>query len=170
MLKVFKCNPSAILPSYATERAACFDVCACLTNDSTAKAKFPASLRSTEDDVLLSVKDNTIIVPPLVRVLVPTGLKFDIPENHSLRLHPRSGLAFKNGINLANCQGVIDEDYIEEVFVAIMNNSNIEFTIKHGDRICQGELVVDSRAQICETQDAPVAKSSRQGGFGSTGV
>lgn len=169
MLKVFKCHADAVVPSYATERSACFDISACIAKDSVVRAKTPATLRFTEDSRELEVVDNKIVISPGVRVLVPTGLKFDIPENHSLRLHPRSGLAFKHGLTLANCEGVVDEDYIEEVFVAVQNTSNVDIIIKHGERICQAELVKDTRVCIQESFDAPTLKSSRTGGFGSTG-
>lgn len=170
MLKIFKSNPDATIPSYATEKSACFDICACISKDSVVKAKFPATLRVTENDVVLSIKDGKISIPPGARALVPTGLKFDIPSSHSIRLHPRSGLAFKNGLTLSNCEGVIDEDYIEEVLVSVCNNSSVDVIIGHGDRICQAELVKDTRIEIIESTEAPLSKSSRTGGFGSTGV
>ena len=170
MLKVFKCNQDAIVPSYATARSACFDVHACLSQITGVKAKLRAALRHYEEDVLLKVDADQVRIPPGGRALIPTGLKFDIPENHSLRLHPRSGLSFKHGLNLSNCEGVIDEDYIEEVFVSVCNNSSTPIIIKHGDRICQGELVLDSRCAIDLTESPPTAKSNRSGGFGSTGT
>jgi dUTP pyrophosphatase len=95
---------------------------------------------------------------------------FDIPESYSIRLHPRSGLALKQGLTLANCEGVIDSDYINPLFVAILSTSAVEATIKDGDRIAQLELVLNVNASIVETYNPPQQKSSRTGGFGSTGV
>jgi dUTP pyrophosphatase len=104
------------------------------------------------------------------RVAVPTGLILDIPEGYSVRLHPRSGLALKNGISMANCEGIIDSDYVDELKVIIVNNGGEPFVIKHGDRICQGELIktLDYTIEQCYTK--PVQKTDRNGGFGSTGV
>ena len=75
------------------------------------------------------------------RVLVPTGLIFDIPKGYSVRLHSRSGLAWKDGLYLTNCEGIIDYDYVEPIFVMMTNISQSPKTINNGVRICQAELV-----------------------------
>jgi dUTP pyrophosphatase len=103
-------------------------------------------------------------------MLIPTGLVFNIPDGYSIRIHPRSGISFKNGIQLANCEGVIDSDYYHETFVALVNMSDVPFTIKHGDRIAQAELVQDLGAKFSETTERPEMRTNRQGGFGSTGI
>ena len=71
---------------------------------------------------------------------------------------------------MANCEGIIDSDYVDELKVIIVNNGGEPFVIKHGDRICQGELVksLDYTLEQCYTK--PVQKTDRNGGFGSTGV
>jgi dUTP pyrophosphatase len=174
MLSVFKCVPEAIIPTYGTASSACFDLYACLTKNSLVKSfvPFPCNpFGSSEFSRTFTIDDKLEFqLPSGARALVPTGLKFNIPPSHSLRLHPRSGLAFKSGITLSNCEGVIDEDYVEQVYVSIYNISPCSVTIRHGDRICQGELVKDVRANIKETFDEPKIKTDRKGGFGSTGV
>jgi len=176
MIKVFKLVPEAIVPSYATESSACFDIHACITADSQIKALVTDQRAFfnvvSEQEILLRPKNSEqkIILPPQSRALIPTGLIFDIPIGHSLRLHPRSGLAFKNGIALANSEGVVDEDYVNQVYVAVINHSDVDFTISHGDRICQAELVKDLRIEIQEILEKPTIKTTRVGGFGSTGV
>lgn len=165
MLKVFKCSEKAIIPSYSTEASACFDVHACIESGKTIKI-----FSETNTQLECGIMGDFITIPAKCRALIPTGCKFDIPQGHSVRLHPRSGLALKNGIMLANCEGVVDEDYIHEVFIAVYNVSSESFQIKHGDRIAQAELIQDVRTSICEVSEAPQVKTDRIGGFGSTGV
>lgn len=171
-LYVFKCNSEATTPTYATTYSACFDLSACLVHGATIKAFIPKQFgdKKFEEPTALEVEGDSIMVPPMARALIPTGLKFRIPINCSLRLHPRSGISIKSGITLVNCEGVIDEDYFDEVFVAIHNISSAPQSITHKMRICQAELVVDSRATILETDLEPTQKTNRVGGFGSTGV
>ena len=171
MLYVFKCNSEASLPKYGTTYSACFDLSACLTHGDTVKAFIPKHFedKNFEEETTLPVEYGSITIPSMSRVLIPTGLKFRIPINCSLRLHPRSGISIKNGITLVNCEGVIDEDYFDEVFVPIHNISSAPQIITHNMRVCQAELVVDSRAAVLETDIEPTRKSNRIGGFGSTG-
>ena len=115
------------------------------------------------------VSDNKIEIYPYDRILVPTGLILDIPAQYSVKLHPRSGLSYKKGITLANCEGVIDSDYCEQLFVLLTNISQSSFTINHGDRIAQGELQQVLQPVIQETNVAPTS-NTRNGGFGSTGL
>jgi dUTP pyrophosphatase len=78
-------------------------------------------------------------------------------------------MALKYGLVLANCEGVIDEDYVQETKIIVLNTSDEIMKIYHGDRIAQGELVKYEQANIEETWEAPEQKSNRIGGFGSTG-
>ena len=87
------------------------------------------------------VQNERVQVNPNERVLIPTGLIFDIPNGYSMRLHPRSGLALKQGLTLANNVGIIDSDYVEPVFAMVTNISGNYQYVKHNERICQGELV-----------------------------
>lgn len=170
-LSVFKCNVDATLPTYATTHSACFDLYACLISGSTVRAYKSSyfQLGHIEEQVLLPVEDGNLVVPPTCRVLIPTGIKFRIPVKCSVRLHPRSGISIKNGLTLINCEGVIDEDYFDEVFAPLHNISSTPQVISHGMRVCQGELVADSRATIIESNIEPTQRTNRVGGFGSTG-
>jgi len=170
-LKIFRANEKAIIPSYSTQSSACFDLHACITPDIPIKFHLPYDNSSAEWQGFFQpdYKDK-IDLWPKHRYLIPTGLIFDIPFGHSIRVHPRSGLALKNGITLMNCEGVIDEDYVEPVYVILLNTSEVRFTIKNGDRIAQAELVKDLKAEFLEIGERPVSKTNRSGGFGSTGL
>jgi len=108
-------------------------------------------------------------VNPNERVLIPTGLIFDIPNGYSMRLYPRSGLALKQGLTLANNVGIIDSDYVEPVFAMITNISGTTQYVKHNERICQAELFKDHLCVLEEINEPPERKTDRDGGFGSTG-
>jgi dUTP pyrophosphatase len=102
--------------------------------------------------------------------MVPTGLIFDIPKGYSIRVHARSGMSLKQGLVLANSEGVIDSDYVEETFVLIMNVSDNGHWLTPGDRIAQAELVKQEQFKIEERKTRPTVKTDRVGGMGSTGV
>lgn len=168
-LGVYKIHEDSQLPTYGSESAACFDIRAYLNN----KAKLKCFDMDNEEllcETFQSEEEFLININPFCRVLVPTGLIFDIPEGYSLRLHPRSGLAFKKGVSLANCEGVVDSDYYHETFVALINNTESRITIKHGERICQGEIVPVNKVDFEVVHNSPTQTTSRQGGFGSTGT
>ena len=115
------------------------------------------------------LKNGTLQICNMERVLVPTGLIFDIPEGYSVRLHSRSGLAWKEGLYLTNCEGIIDSDYVDPVFVMITSISQAPKTINNGDRVCQAELVDKVYHSLQEIKKPPIRKTERDGGFGSTG-
>lgn len=165
-LKIFLCHEKAIFPKYSTEYSACFDIHACLHKPITCIYFSNTELKEVKIELEVC---GEVVLPPKSRSLIPTGLKFDIPINCSLRLHPRSGLSFKNGLMLSNSEGIVDEDYYDEVMVSVYNSSEHPQIIAEGDRICQAELVTDSRCRLIHTLECPVKKSSRFGGFGSTG-
>lgn len=153
----------------ATEQSSCFDIKAYLCQSIEVRRYTKNNVEQSSAPVIL---DNTpvIFIYPGDRALVPTGLIFDIPEGHSVRLHPRSGTALKYGISLANAEGVIDSDYFHQTYIAICNDSSVTYTIHNGDRICQAELVVDNMYAIEYVTTKPKQKTSRNGGFNSTGV
>ena len=94
----------------------------------------------------------------------------DIPNGYSVRIHPRSGTAIKQGMSLINCEGVIDYDYVDPLFIACVNLSEVQtIVINNGDRVAQGELVEMNHYEIEETSKKPTQKTDRDGGFGSTG-
>lgn len=165
MLKVFKISKDATIPSFATDGSACFDISACLLG----REKIKAYSRMNEP-IELYCNTDSVEIPAEFRVLIPTGLIFDIPEGYSVRVHPRSGLSFKNGLVTQNSEGIIDSDYVEECFIMLKNDSLIRQTITHGMRIAQAELVKNIVCGIELVETRPTSKSNRSGGFGSTGV
>jgi dUTP pyrophosphatase len=109
-----------------------------------------------------------IILKPLERQLVPTGLFIQLPGSFEAQIRPRSGLAFKNGITVLNSPGTIDADYRGEVKVLLVNLSNEEFTVNDGERIAQ--MVIAKHEQIKWEEVVSLEESGRgAGGFGSTG-
>ena len=112
--------------------------------------------------------ESEVILKPLERKLVPTGLFIELPLGYEAQLRPRSGLAFKHGISLPNSPATIDSDYRGEIKVALINLSNEDFSIKNGDRIAQMIIAQHERAEwisVNELNDT----SRGHGGFGSTG-
>ena len=164
-LKVYKIFEDSQVPSLATNGSACFDIRAHIPFGTTIKY-YDSYNVSRKIEVSAN---NKLIIEPKSRLLIPTGLIFDIPEGYSLRLHPRSGLSLKQGLILANCEGVIDSDYVDPVFAILLNSSGRQCEISHGDRICQAELVKNEKVNIINISEPPKTKSKRSGGFGSTG-
>ena len=112
--------------------------------------------------------DEPIILKPLARALVPTGLFVELPAGYEMQVRPRSGLAAKFGLTVLNAPGTIDADYRGEVKVILANLSGEEFTINDGERIAQ--LVVARHEQVDWEQAEELRDTSRgAGGFGSTG-
>ena len=111
----------------------------------------------------------SIVLKPLERVLVPSGLFFALPAGYECQLRPRSGLAFKHGITVLNTPGTIDADYRGEIKALLVNLSSEPFTIEPGERIAQ--LVVAHHEQVeWECTDALDATERGSGGYGSTGT
>ena len=112
--------------------------------------------------------DEPIILKPLARALVPTGLFVELPAGYEMQVRPRSGLAAKFGLTVLNAPGTIDADYRGEVKVILANLSGEEFIINDGERIAQ--LVVARHEQVEWEQAEELSDTSRgAGGFGSTG-
>lgn len=110
----------------------------------------------------------TIVLKPLERILIPTGLFIELPEGFEAQLRPRSGLAIKHGISLPNSPATIDSDYRGEIKVALINLSNENFTIQNGDRIAQMIIARHERAEFITVTS--LSETQRGGGgFGSTG-
>ncbi len=109
-----------------------------------------------------------IILRPLDRVLVPTGLKIELEHGFEAQIRPRSGLSIKHGITLINCVGTIDEDYRGEVCVPVVNLSNEVYTIQPDERIAQ---MIISRVEQAEIEVVTELTETVRGtgGFGSTG-
>ena len=109
-----------------------------------------------------------ILLHPLERKLVPTGLYIELPTGYEAQLRPRSGLAFKHGISLPNSPATIDSDYRGEIKIALINLSNETFVIKNGERIAQMIIARHEKAELIEVTELTETKRG-EGGFGSTG-
>ncbi len=166
-LHYYKLHPEVKDPIRATRGSACFDLYSFLQEDKPIKV-YLNQLEIVENKHRL-VLNGRVQVNPNERVLIPTGLIFDIPRGYSVRLYPRSSLALKQGLTLANNVGIIDWDYVEPVFAMIVNISGDVKYVNHNERICQGELFKDQPCIIEEVKDRPETKTDRKGGFGSTG-
>jgi dUTP pyrophosphatase len=163
-LGVYLLNPNAKLPKVQTSGSACFDLEACLNGVESITA-----YDYDNNAKLIPIRDSKIILKPQWRYLVPTGLIFDIPEDYSVRIHNRSSLPFKKNVVLANAEGVIDSDYVEEIFVMLYNNGPNLVEILDGDRIAQAEMVKSNRQLVYKIGNRPERKTERDGGIGSTG-
>lgn len=113
--------------------------------------------------------DESIILEPLGRALVNTGLFLELPHGYECQVRPRSGLAFKKGITVLNSPGTIDADYRGEVGVILINLSNEKFVIEDGERIAQLVFAKHEQASFIEV-DVLSDTERGAGGFGSTGV
>ena len=166
-LRFYKLFSGVKDPKRATEGSACFDLYSFLP-DNSAVSVYISHFDELEIKNRL-VQNERVQVNPKERVLIPTGLVFDIPSGYSMRLYPRSGLALKQGLTLANNVGIIDSDYVEPVFAMMTNISGTTQYVKHSERICQGELFKDVKCILDEIDEKPDRKTDRDGGFGSTG-
>ena len=133
------------LPAYQSDEAAGFDLVAALPEDAP------------------------LVIPPLGRALVPTGLVLEIPPGHEGQVRPRSGLALKHGVTVLNAPGTIDADYRGEVGVILVNLGAEPFTVRRGERIAQFVAAKLTRARLVVVES--VGETGRgAGGFGSTGT
>ena len=162
-LGIFKLHAEAVIPEFKTEESACFDLSAVLLTDDQVKIVTHGQSVTTR-----RVTDKGIAIHQGDRLLVPTGLAFDIPQGYCLEIYPRSGISFSRGISLNNCTAIIDSDYVEEVFVSVSNNGGSQY-IQHGERIAQAKLVKLVSTEVKVLTEKPQQKTSRKGGFGSTG-
>lgn len=164
-LSIFKTHPGVTLPKFQTEQSACFDL-AFSGKGKTVYKGYNMNNATFER----TLHNGNIFITPGDRIMVPTGLILDIPKGYSVRVHPRSGLSLKQGLVLINSEGVIDSDYVEELFLLMVNTSANGQWINEGDRLCQAELTKLETYDIMETMTRPRSKTDRIGGLGSTGM
>lgn len=109
-----------------------------------------------------------VVLKPLARAMVPTGLFVEIPAGYEIQVRPRSGLAAKFGVTVLNAPGTVDADYRGEIKVILVNLSEAEFTVQPGERIAQ---LVLARHERADWQSVEVLSDTDRGtgGFGSTG-
>lgn len=140
-IKIKILSLDAVMPKYQTEGAAGFD--------------------------LHSVVDK--VIRPKERVLIETGLAFEVPYGFEVQIRPRSGLALKYGISVLNSPGTIDSDYRGEIKVLLINHSNEDFKVKIGDRIAQAVFAQVTQAHFVLSEDLSQTLRNQEG-FGSTGI
>lgn len=140
-------DPAVPLPAYQTSGAAGADI----------RANLPAADRAAG-----------LVIGPMARALVPTGLRLEIPPGFEVQLRPRSGLALHHGVTLLNTPGTIDSDYRGPLGVLLVNLGEAPFVVAHGDRVAQ--MVVAPAVQARFARADALGETSRgAGGFGSTG-
>jgi dUTP pyrophosphatase len=129
-----------------------------------------ATPQSAGVDLMAAIKD-PVVLKPLERGLIPTGISISLPVGYEAQIRPRSGLALKNGITVLNSPGTIDADYRGEIQVILINLSQESFLIERGLRIAQMVIAPFTALQWREVdQHEDFAHTIRQGGFGSTGL
>jgi len=140
-IKVVKDNDGIEMPFYATPSSSGFDL----------------------------IASEMVLLKPDERKLIPTGLRFEIPDGYELQIRPRSGISLKTSIIMPDSPGTIDADYRGEIQIILWNTSNKEsYTVNKGDRIAQGVLIKIERAEFVVVDE--LTKTIRQeGGFGHTG-
>jgi len=144
-LEIRRLNPRATLPAYQTAGASGMDLAACLA------------------------EGESIRLAPGAIALVPTGLALAIPAGFEGQVRPRSGLATKFGVTVANAPGTIDSDYRGELKVALVNLGKGEFAVEHGMRVAQLVIAAVARARVVEVESLDQTPRG-VGGFGSTGA
>jgi len=135
------------------------------------KSKHPLPKYETNASAGMDLRanlDTPVILKPLQRTLVPTGIFIEIPVGYEAQVRPRSGLAIKKGVSVLNTPGTIDADYRGEVMVILVNLSSEDFIINDGERIAQMVISKHEKAEWIEVQ--MLEESHRgSGGFGHTG-
>lgn len=126
-----------------------------------------STLASAGMDIRANI-DEEIILKPMERTIVKTGLFLEMPEGYEAQIRPRSGLAINKGVTILNSPGTIDADYRGEVCIILINFSNENFVIKDGERICQMVIAKHEKAEWIQV-DSLLETERGAGGFGHTG-
>jgi len=135
------------------------------------KSHHPLPAYGTEQSAGMDLRAFTgqpVILRPMERKLIPTGLYIELPAGFEAQVRPRSGLALKHGITVLNSPGTIDADYRGEIGVILVNLSETEFTVNDGDRIAQMVISQYIKADLTETEKIEMTKRG-EGGFGHSG-
>ncbi len=142
VLKIQRLAHNVEVPEYKTAGAAGMDLCAAISEP--------------------------VVLKPLERKLIPTGLKIELEHGYEAQIRPRSGLSIKHGITLVNCVGTVDEDYRGEVCIALVNLSTQSYVVQPGERVAQMVIAKYEQAEIqVVTELSDTVRGA--GGFGSTG-
>lgn len=153
-----KLEEGAQIPVYGTEQAAGADVHAYKVESINPKHMFEACLN----------EDNDLVLKPGGRALISTGMSIQLPEGYEAQLRPRSGLALKHGISLANCTATIDSDYTGVVGIILINHGFEDFIVKNGERIAQ-MVIAKHETALFEMVESLNETARGEGGFGHTG-
>lgn len=179
------------LPSFGSDLASCFDL-----SYNNPEGRPILGFDSDNHPIKIQVDrepgtiaENSFWFPAGgTRLLVPTNMIFDLPEGYDMRVHPRSGVSYKQGLTMINCEGVVDEDYTNELFIPMINLSNRTAFINNGMRLAQAEIRPSRVLAVKDTYTglpwsnpqmkpnfvrldySPESKANRIGGFGSTGT
>ena len=125
------------------------------------------TLLSAGMDLYANIDEN-LLLKPMQRVLIKTGLFIALPDNYEAQIRPRSGLAYKNGVTVLNSPGTIDADYRGEIGVILINLSEENFVVTDGERIAQMIVAPHTRVQWRVVEELSITERGK-GGFGSTG-
>lgn len=139
-----------------------------IINKSAHKLPHYETIASAGMDLRANLSES-VILNPLERTIIKTGLYIELPVGFEAQVRPRSGLAAKKGITVLNAPGTIDADYRGEVGVILVNLSNEAFTIENGERVAQMVIAKHERAEWVEVKELSTTDRGA-GGFGSTGV
>lgn len=136
------------------------------------RSAYPVPAYATEKSAGMDLKadiNEPVVLGPLERAMIPTGLYIALPDGTEAQVRPRSGLAAKHGISVLNAPGTIDADYRGEIKVILVNLSNESFTVNPGERIAQ---MIISRYEKVDWDEVEVLDETERGagGFGSTGL
>jgi dUTP pyrophosphatase len=135
-------------------------------------AELPLPAYATPDaagaDVAAAVKED-VVLRPMERRAFPTGLVVAVPPGYEVQVRPRSGMALRHGVTVANAPGTLDSDYRGELMVILVNLGNQSYTVKRGERIAQLVLAPVVHGTFTESEKLPPSQRG-SGGFGSTGA
>ena len=120
-------------------------------------------------DVRAFLPEGPVVLAPMQRALIPTGLYMQLPHGYECQIRPRSGLAIKSGISLVNTPGTVDADYRGEIKVILINLSDQPFTVNDGERICQ--MVIHEYTRVDWHPVEQIDQTERgEGAFGHSGI
>jgi dUTP pyrophosphatase len=167
-MNVFKIKECATLPTYATRGSACFDLSAAFVTGEKIQAYNTVNRKV---DILIKEIEGqpAFLLHPGQRAMVPTGLIFDIPEQHVMKMYIRSSAAAKKGLALSNGVGIIDCDYVEETHILLHNISDSLCRVHNSERLAQCLIEPIQQFVPKEISERPAQKTDRNGGLGSTG-
>lgn len=169
VLGVYPASDAAISPEYKTQGAGCFDLSADLSaNQDQLTVYEPTMNREVKRRVHIDALGRYVLLEPGERILIPTGLIFEIPVGFCINIFIRSSVGLKKGLSLANGVGYIDSDYREETLIPLINMSRTQVRINDKERLAQAELRPCVRIPLELLDERPQRVGNRTGGFGST--